>query len=66
MVREHIHRRKKRSILPWLVGAIVLLLALWGVALILDPEGEIPDPARLSTEGVQAPDPVTVPAPANR
>ena len=64
MVREHVHRRKL-TIWPWLIGLAILLFALWGVAWILDPEGEIDDPARLSTEGVDAPDPVIVPAPAN-
>lgn len=66
MVREHVHRRKRKSALPWVIGLAVLLVALWAVAWILDPEGEIDDPARLSTEGVDAPAPVTVPAPANR
>lgn len=65
MVREHVHRRKT-LVWPWLVGLAVLLVALWTVAWILDPEGEIVDPARLSTEGVDAPAPVVVPAPANR
>ena len=65
MVREHILRRKT-SVWPWLIGLAVLLVALWAVAWILDPEGEISDPARLSTEGVETPEPVVVPAPANR
>lgn len=65
MVREYVRRRQKR-IWPWFVGLAVLLVALWAVAWILDPEGEIDDPARLSTEGVDAPDPVVVPAPANQ
>ena len=64
MVRAHVHRRKLPK-WPWLVGALLLLGALWLVAFLLDPEGEIDDPARLSTEGVEAPDPATVPAPAN-
>lgn len=64
MVREHIHRRKP-SVWPWIIGAAVLIAALWAVAWLLDPEGTIQDPARLSTEGVEVPDPVTVPAPAN-
>jgi hypothetical protein len=51
---------------PWLIGLALLLFALWGVAWILDPEAELEDPARLSTEGVDAPDPVIVPAPANQ
>ena len=49
-----------------MIGAILLLGALWVVALLLDPEGEIDDPARLSTEGVETPDPAIVPAPANQ
>ena len=65
MVREHVHRRKL-TIWPWVIGAVLLLGALWGAAWLLDPEGEIDDPARLSTEGVETPEPVTVPAPANR
>lgn len=65
MVREHVHRRKK-TLWPWVIGLLVLLAALWVVAWILDPEGEIVDPARLTTEGVEAPDPVVVPAPANQ
>ena len=65
MVRSHVHRRKLPK-WPWLIGAILLLGALWAVAFLLDPEGEIDDPARLSTEGVEAPDPATVPAPANQ
>ena len=65
MVREHVHRRKL-TLWPWLIGLAILIFALWGVAWILDPEGEIVDPARLSTEGVDVPDPVIVPAPANR
>ena len=65
MVREHV-RRRKLTVWPWLIGLAILLFALWGVAWILDPEGEIDDPARLSTEGVDAPDPVIVPAPANQ
>ncbi len=51
---------------PWIVGAAVLLAALWGTAWLIDPEREIDDPARLSTEGIETPDPVTVPAPANQ
>ena len=50
MVRAHVHRRKLPK-WPWLVGALLLLGALWLVAFLLDPEGEIDDPARLSTEG---------------
>lgn len=65
MARDHI-RRRKLSVWPWLIGAVLLLGALWGVAWILDPEGEIDDPARLSTEGIETPEPVTVPAPANQ
>ncbi|HUF13280.1 MAG TPA: hypothetical protein VMN78_09285 [Longimicrobiales bacterium] len=51
---------------PWLIGLTLLLFALWGVAWMLNPEDEIADPARLSTEGVEVPDPVVVPAPANQ
>ena len=65
MVREHVHRRKLTP-WPWVIGIAVLIVALWAVAWLLDPEGEIDDPARLSTEGVEAPEPVIVPAPANR
>ena len=65
MVREHV-RRRKTSIWPWIIGVGVLLAALWGTAWLVNPETEIDDPARLSTEGVDAPDPVTVPAPANQ
>lgn len=65
MVREHVHRRKL-SVWPWLIGVGLLLAALWLVSVLLDPEGEIDDPARLSTEGVETPDPATVPAPANQ
>lgn len=65
MVREHVHRRKL-SPWPWVIGVGLLLAALWGVAWLLDPEGEIDDPARLSTEGVEAPEPAVVPAPANQ
>lgn len=65
MAREHL-RRRKTGLGPWLIGLAVLLVALWVVAWVLDPEGEITDPARLSTEGVEVPDPVIVPAPANR
>ena len=65
MVREHVHRRRL-SKWPWVIGVLVLLGALWLVSLLLDPEGEIDDPARLSTEGIEAPDPATVPAPANQ
>lgn len=64
MVREKV-RRRKLSVWPWLIGLALLAFALWGVAWILDPEGEIDDPARLSTEGAEIPDPVVVPAPAN-
>ncbi|HEX6589116.1 MAG TPA: hypothetical protein VF039_08840 [Longimicrobiales bacterium] len=65
MVREHV-RRRKTSVWPWIIGIGVLLAALWGTAWLVNPETEIDDPARLSTEGVDAPDPVTVPAPANQ
>jgi len=65
VVREHVHRRRL-SKWPWVIGVLVLLGALWLVSLLLDPEGEIDDPARLSTEGIEAPDPATVPAPANQ
>ena len=65
MVREHV-RRRKTTIWPWVIGAAVLAAALWGTAWLLDPESEIDDPARLSTEGIETPDPVTVPAPANQ
>ena len=65
MVREHVHRRKLTP-WPWLIGAALLLLAAWGAAWLLDPEGEIDDPARLSTENVETPAPATVPAPANQ
>lgn len=65
MVREHVHRRKL-TIWPWLIGLGLLLAALWGVAWILDTEGKIDDPARLSTEGIEVPDPVIVPAPADQ
>lgn len=65
MVREHV-RRRKTSIWPWIVGVGLLLAALWGTAWLIDPENEIEDPARLSTEGIETPDPVTVPAPANQ
>ena len=65
MVREHVHRRKL-TLWPWVIGAALLLAALWGVAWLLDPEGEIDDPARLSTEGVETPAPAAVPAPANQ
>lgn len=64
MVREQV-RRRKRSVWPWLVGLAVLIAALWAVAWILEPGEEIPDPSRLSTDGVEAPDPVLVPPPAN-
>ena len=63
MVRE---RRRKPTVWPWVIGVVLLRLAGWGAAWLLDPEGEIDDPARLSTEGVEAPEPVTVPAPANQ
>ncbi len=65
MVREHVHRRKLTP-WPWVIGVLLLLAALWGVAWMLDPEGEIDDPARLSTEGIEAPEPAPVPAPANQ
>lgn len=65
MVRDHV-RRRKLTIWPWLIGIGMLLAALWAVAWMLDPEGEIDDPARLSNEGVEAPQPATVPAPANQ
>lgn len=65
MVREHVHRRKLTA-WPWLVGLALLLFALWGVAWLVNPEDEIDDPARLSTEGVDVPDPVVVPAPADQ
>jgi len=65
VVREHVHRRKL-TIWPWVIGVAVLLAALWAVSWILDPEGEITDPARLSTEGIETPDPAIVPAPANQ
>ena len=65
MVRDNVHRRKL-TVWPWIVGVALLLLAAWGAAWLLDPEGEIDDPARLSTEGVEAPEPLTVPAPANQ
>ena len=65
MARNDVHRRKL-AVWPWLIGLAALLVALWAVAWILDPEGEIADPARLSTEGVEVPDPVIVPEPANQ
>lgn len=65
MVREHV-RRRKTSVWPWIIGVVVLLAALWGAAWLIDPKSEIEDPARLSTEGIDMPDPVTVPAPANQ
>jgi hypothetical protein len=65
VVESRIHR-KKLPIWPWLVGAALLILAAWAAAWLLDPEGEIEDPARLSTEGVEAPEPATIPAPANQ
>ncbi len=65
MVREHV-RRRKTTVWPWVIGIVVLLGALWGAAWLIDPETEIDDPARLSTEGLETPDPVTVPAPANQ
>lgn len=65
MVRDVVHRGRK-TLWPWVAGLVVLLVALWAVGLILNPDESIDDPSRLSTEGVDAPDPVVVPAPANR
>ena len=65
MVQSRIHNRKLPK-WPWLVGVLLLLLAAWGAAWMLDPQSEIEDPARLSTEGLEVPEPATVPAPANR
>lgn len=64
-MREHVHRRKL-TVWPWIIGAGLLLGALWAVAWLLDPEGAIDDPARLSNEGIEVPDPATIPAPANQ
>lgn len=58
-------RHRKQSRWPWLVGLILLLGALWVVAWILDPEGTIQDPAGITNMPGDAPEPVTVPAPAN-
>lgn len=58
-------RRGKPPLWHWLLGIVILLGALWVVAWILDPEGTIEDPAGITTQPGDAPEPVTVPAPAN-
>lgn len=50
---------------PWLIGVVALLLAIWGVRLLMDQNQQFDDPSELTTEAPDVPDPVVVPAPAD-
>lgn len=64
MPQSRVPPRKPRR-WPWLVAAVALLFAIWGVRVLLQQEGEFQDPSELTTEPGETVDPVVVPAPAN-